>query len=451
MNVARFNFSHGDHAYHTETLANLKDVLRETRRICAVLLDTKGPEIRTGVIKADTVQLKKGEEIELVCNESFEGDEKRVCIQYRNLPKVVEVGDRVLIDDGLIGTRVVRKTETSVFVEIMNNGELGSRKGVNLPGVKVDLPAVTQKDVEDITFGVENNVDFVAASFIRKAEDVLKIRSLLDGLGPRGERVKIISKIENQEGLDNFEDILEVSDGIMVARGDLGVEIPLELVGVAQKTMIRKCNLVGKPVVTATQMLESMIVNPSPTRAEASDVANAVFDGTDCVMLSGEVAKGKYPVESVQMMSDICKEAELSSDFRAMHTSVRQSKDFTVAEAIASAAVKACFEIKAALVIVLTQTGRTSTYVAKHRPPCPILTITADEAVARQCLISKGLFPLLVGSMFGTESLIHRAVVAARKLGMVEVQDKIVLTSGAIEAISGGTNMMKVLEVKNYS
>jgi len=319
MNVMRLNFSHGDHQvcpswsrmrkphlnastqpcgisclltsqYHGETIALAREVMTETRRLCALLLDTKGPEIRTGLmVEGKEWELVKGQTFTLTTDESVVGNSSIVAVQYKNLPKVLHVGDRVLIDDGLISMTVSEIAGERVVCTVDNTGMLGQRKGVNLPGVIVDLPAVTQKDIQDIKFAVLHNMDFIAASFVRKPDDINTIR---EALGVQGRHIQIIAKIENQEGLDNFDDILKVADGIMVARGDLGVEIPIEQVALAQKMMIRKCNAVGKMVVTATQMLESMVKNPSPTRAEASDVANAVFDGTDCVMLSGETAKG---------------------------------------------------------------------------------------------------------------------------------------------------------------
>lgn len=449
MNVIRLNFSHGDHEYHAETIANAREVMSETRRICALLLDTKGPEIRTGLLSnGGEVELVKDQEFTLVTDESVLGDNTRVAIQYKNLSKVLKVGDRVLIDDGLIACTVLEITADAVRCRVENNGSLGQRKGVNLPGVVVDLPAVTQKDIADIKFAVQHGMDFIAASFVRKAQDVLTIR---EALGVQGRGIQIIAKIESQEGLDNFDEILKVSDGIMVARGDLGVEIPIEQVALAQKMMIRKCNAAGKYVITATQMLESMIKNPSPTRAEASDVANAVYDGTDCVMLSGETAKGLYPVEAVKMMSDICREAESTTDYRSAFNTIRvanQSSQTSIAEAIASSAVKAAFDLRAAVIICLTETGSTARLVAKYRPGCPVLTITANEQVARQTMTTRGLFPLLVGSMIGTDSLIHRAVIAAQKLEMCAVGDLVVITSGVKEAVSGATNIMKILQVQ---
>jgi pyruvate kinase len=451
MNCCRLNFSHGDHKSHGEMLQLVRKVLSATGRLCAFLLDTKGPEIRTGDLKAGvkTVTLKADTIFTLHTNETELGDEKHVAVLYRNITKVLSVGNTVLLDDGLIELEVIEVLEDQVRCKVLNTGELGSRKGVNLPGVKVDLPALTQKDIADIKFGVMQRVDFIAASFVRKASDVLAIREVLKHEG--AEHIRIIAKIENQEGLDNFDSILEVADGIMVARGDLGVEIPLEEVTLAQKMMIRRCNTAGKPVITATQMLESMVSAPSPTRAEASDVANAVFDGTDCVMLSGETAKGDYPVEAVSVMRDLCRQAESDIDshplMQARPAFQRSSNArLAVGEAVCSAAVNTVNDVGAALVIVLTSTGRTAKLVAKYRPPCLVLAITDDEYVARQLLLTRSLFPMLVGSMIGTESLTFRAVAAARKLNMCRSGDMIVIASGIIEATSGATNSLRVIE-----
>eukprot|EP01083_Nonionella_stella_P304695 1059942_1 len=434
MNVVRCNFSHGTHDYHRSVIQNIRQVMRDTRKLCAVMLDTKGPEIRTGMLQGgQPVSLKRDQSFTLTTDESVVGDATIVAVLYQKMPQVLKKGNTVLIDDGLIELTVVSTTDTTIKCTVMNDGILGQQKGVNLPGVIVDLPAVTQKDVADIKFGVEMGVDFIAASFVRKAEDVRTIREVL---GQRGRNIKIISKIENQEGIENFDEILIESDGIMVARGDLGVEIPIERVCLAQKLMIRKCNAAGKIVVTATQMLESMCENPSPTRAEASDVANAVFDGTDCVMLSGETAKGKYPTKAVRMMADICREAERSinytATFRSIHERSLGAQDgFSVVEGIAAAAVKASFDLKAALVIVLSASGTTGRLVSKYRPSAPILMLTEDEQVARQGLVSRGTVPLLVGCMTGGKSLVTRAIQVAKQLGMCHVGDVAVIVAGS--------------------
>jgi pyruvate kinase len=320
---------------------------------------------------------------------------------------------------------------------------------MNLPGCIVDLPAVTQKDKEDIAFGVKNDVDFIAASWIRKPADVDEIRDLI---GVREKSIMIISKIESQEGLDNFQAILSVSDGIMVARGDLGVEIPIERVANAQKMMIKACNFAGKPVVTATQMLESMIVNPRPTRAEATDVANAVFDGTDCVMLSGETANGAYPVDCVKIMSKICVEAEKALDFRTIYLNIRSAEISSgnaqsVPETIASSAVKSSWDLNASLIVVLSDSGRTARMVAKFRPHCPIVCVTSNPKTARQVLVSRSACAMLVENMQHTDELVKRAIEWAKDQGFTKAGDYVVVTSGILEGVSGSTNMMKILQV----
>ena len=451
MNVARLNFSHGTHEFHKQTINNIRSVMSETRRICAIMLDTKGPEIRTGLhVDHGEINLVKGAMIEFHCNnDKLLGSQQSISIQYPNLCNVIEINSHILIDDGLFDFCVhsIDKDKYVIQCEILNSGMLGEQKGVNLPGINVDLPAVTQKDVSDINFAINENLDFIAASFIRKRADLLTIRKIL---GDRGKSIQIISKIENQQGLDNFDEILSESDGIMIARGDLGVEIPIENVSIAQKMIIHKCNSAGKYVITATQMLESMIKNPSPTRAEASDIANAVLDGTDCVMLSGETAKGLYPIESVQIMSDICKEAETNINYLATFNTIQNYVNgYTVpiVEAIAISAVRATFDINASLIIVLTETGHTARLVAKYRPRSPIVTVTSNEQTARQSLIVRGLFPLLVSSMVGSESLTDRVLTAAQRLQMCGVGDKVVVTQGIREAKSGTTNEMKIVTI----
>lgn len=457
MNVVRMNFSHGDHKYHGNTISLLREVMQETKRVCAILLDTKGPEIRTGKLRDGTpVALTKGQEYTIIPDPNVLTDNTRCGVTYTNIAKVVKPGGSILMSDGTITMTILEvfngDADTSkhwLRCRVENNCVIGQTKGCNLPGVLVDLPAVTEKDVSDISFGIQQGVDFIAASFTRTADNVREIRKLLDSAGPRGKAIKIIAKIENQEGLDNFDEILEQVDGVMVARGDLGVEIPIEEVSIAQKMMIRKCNVAGKCVITATQMLESMIKNPYPTRAEASDVANAVFDGTDCVMLSGETANGSYPVKAVSIMAEVCREAEENTNYWHYFQSMRENGSIqSIAEAVASSAVKASLDLKASLVIVLTETGNTARLVAKYHPRAPILAVTRSEMCAQQCLTTRGLFPLLVDSMSGTESLIHRVIKAAKRLGFVRVGDLVVVVSGSREAVAGTTNDMRVMQVQ---
>lgn len=449
MNVVRLNFSHGSHEFHATTIRNIQEVAADSKRICGVLLDTKGPEIRTGKLKDHKeVQLKAGQEFVLTTDTNVVGDDTRVAVDYPSLTTSLSVGNQVLIDDGLVSCRVVSINQEAgeVLTKVENTGMLGETKGVNLPNVQVDLPAVTEKDQKDLLFGVEQGVDIVAASFVRKASDVLEIRQVL---GDAGAHIKIISKIENREGIDNFEDILAVSDGIMVARGDLGVEIPLEKVCLAQKMMISKCNAAGKPVITATQMLETMIHNPRPTRAEATDVANAVFDGTDCVMLSGETAKGDYPAAAVSIMSQICASAEAVYDYRSAFLALRNAapNPMSMVEAVCSSCVKTATDLGAKLIITITETGNTARLVSKYRPFCPVFVITAHRETARQLMISRGLFPVVVGSVIGTQGVINKTIRVAKEKGVVQRGDFVVVTSGMKEGVAGTTNLLKCITV----
>lgn len=474
----------------------MRDTLKETKsdKIVAILLDTKGPEIRTGKLKDDgkEIELKEGQEFTFYCEEDgIEklGDENGVWTTYPSLPESVKVGDAIMVDDGLLSFRVFELGTTWVRCKLENSGIIGENKGINLPGNKVNLPALTEKDRLDILFGIDQQVDFIAASFIRKSSDVREIRKILLNSG-----IKIISKIENQEGLDNFDDILKESDGIMVARGDLGVEIPIEEVLRAQKMMIKKCNFVGKPCITATQMLESMIFNPRPTRAEATDVSNAVFDGSDCVMLSGETAKGAYPIKAVQMMVRLCRAAEADISYAELYSWLRKHVHLPIPinEAIASCAVKTAWDVQAACIVALTETGAMGRALAKYRPIPPVIAIASNPQVARQLQISRGIHPLIIGnenesleietnnydekientisskldsspylnchesglhsdlSLDSTSVLVQERVSIAMKMavqkGMALEGDSVVMTSGVIENRSGTTNLMRVFK-----
>jgi len=452
MNVARMNFSHGDHAMHLNTIVNVREACARTKKLCALMLDTKGPEIRTGKLKGGVpVQLLAGQQLTIVTNAGpdFLGDSDKIAMDYGNLWRIVKPGSVIKIGDGLIVCHVVSTAENEVKVIVTNTAKIGQTKGVNLPGAVVDLPAITARDVEDLKFGVKNGVDFIAASFTRKASDVIEMRKVL---GPQGENIKIISKIENQEGLDNFDEILAETDGVMVARGDLGVEIPIQKVCTAQKMMIRKCNLAGKPVITATQMLESMIVNPRPTRAEAADVSNAVFDGTDCVMLSGETANGDYPVEAVQIMSKICRKTELAIDYQAVFMSMMQmmKKPISRAEAITSSAVKASLDLLSPLIVCLTESGSSARFLAKYKPAVPVITLTALPQTARQCLVSRALYPVVV-QRESESALVNLAFSLGLGLGWLKEKDKVVVVSGMKQGVSGTTNTLQILDVPKTS
>lgn len=458
VNVIRMNFSHGDHEFHKTTITNVRKASANKKKIVALLLDTKGPEIRTGQFDANgtgvitngpalEIVLKRGQSLTLNTTDGFKGNEQMIRVDYKNIVRVLSVGSLVLIDDGLIGCQVtgINVEQGLVHTTVLNGGKLGEKKGVNLPNVKVDLPALTEQDRLDLAFGVKQGVDFIAASFVRKAEDVHEIRRVL---GARGESIKIISKIENAEGLENFDHILKVTDGIMVARGDLGVEIPLENVSLAQKMMIAKCNVAGKPVITATQMLETMIVNPRPTRAESTDIANAVLDGTDAVMLSGETAKGDFPVEAVRTMAKICEVTESLIDERGSYDSVVKAVgQVTVTETIASSAVKTANDIGANLILSLTESGNTARLIAKYRPTPPVVAITQNKETARQLVISRNVFPVVVGSVIGGDAVIKRAIEEQKQKGVVKSGEYVVVTSGHLEGVAGQTNSCVVLRV----
>ena len=443
MNVMRLNFSHGDYNEHGTRISNLREVLSETGMNAAILLDTKGPEIRTIKLKdGNDVSLVAGQEFTITTDKTVIGDNTRVAVTYEGLTSDLQPGNTVLLDDGLIAMEVKEIVGNEVRCIVKNNGELGENKGVNLPGVSVNLPALAEKDVNDLKFGCAQGVDFIAASFIRKAEDVLAVRKVLDENG--GENIKIISKIENQEGLNNFDAILEVTDGVMVARGDLGVEIPVEEVPFAQKMMIEKCNAAGKPVITATQMLDSMIKNPRPTRAEANDVANAIIDGTDAVMLSGETAKGKYPVEAVKVMARIAEK----TDPLIISNVEFDDEEVTITEAVAKGTVDVSEVLGAKLIVVGTGTGRAAKSLRKYFPTARILALTNSETTANQLLLSRGVLTVAVPKPATLDRFFKQAEDEAVKTGLVQSGDIIVVTCGEQVYVQGTTNTMKVIKIK---
>lgn len=386
MNVARLNFSHGTHDDHARRLAAVRKAAGNVGKNIAILLDTKGPEIRLGYLEKDFVRLKTGDSITLT-TETIKGNERILPVSYRGLPKDVKPNDRILISDGLIALRVNSIAGEKINCTVENGGEITSQKGVNVPDVYVKMPAITEQDERDIIFGIENNFDFVAASFVRRANDILIIRKIIED---NGGQMDIISKIENREAVNKLDEIIEVSDGIMVARGDLGVEIPPEEVPLIQKTIIDKCKQAGKPVITATQMLESMIQNPRPTRAEASDVANAILDGTDAVMLSGETAAGKYPVEAVETMARIAARAESAIKFDELLKNRRRVLSKTVTDAISHATVSTALDLGAAAIITSTESGYTAKMVSKYRPQAPIIAVTPKRTVLRKMALVWG-------------------------------------------------------------
>ncbi|SKC92808.1 pyruvate kinase [Maledivibacter halophilus] len=442
LNVARLNFSHGNHEEHFERIKMIKEVREELGIPVAILLDTKGPEIRTRDFKDGLAELKEGQDFVLT-TENIKGDNNKCSITYDNLPKDVKKGDKILIDDGLIELEVTDIVDNkNIKCRVNNGGIVKDKKGINVPGVKINLPAITEKDISDIEFGIENRIDFIAASFIRKAEDVHAIRRVLEE--NNAYHIQIISKIENQEGLDNIDEIIEVSDGIMVARGDLGVEIPTEMVPIAQKEMIGKCNKVGKPVITATQMLDSMMRNPRPTRAEVTDVANAIFDGTDAIMLSGETAAGKYPIEAVRTMANIAKRTEDSLDYEEILHKRMSDKETSVTYAVSHATCNTAHDLGASAIISATSSGFTARMVSKFRPKAPIIAATTRSEILRRLVLVWGVKPVLIKDVDSTDEIFELSINKAKEYGYIKNGDLVVITAGVPVGISGATNLIKV-------
>ena len=431
LNVTRINFSHGGYEENGEKIETIKKVRSALNRPVALLLDTKGPEIRTGVLETgnEKVTIEEGQEFTFV-NDDIIGNNTKTSISYKELYKDVKVGGTLLVDDGALEFEITEIKGKDIVCKALNTGRLGSRKTMNVPGVKVDLPALTQKDIDDITEGIKREFDYIAASFVRKASDVIALRNLLDSNG--GERVKIISKIENQEGIDNFEEILELSDGIMVARGDMGVEIPMEQVPIVQKRFIKRCNQVGKPVITATQMLESMTSNPRPTRAEVSDVANAVYDTTGAIMLSGECAMGKYPVECVQAMSKISKAIEADTNYWKRFNKNATSADFNDIEShVAYTTCVTAQNMKAAGIVAYTHKGDSVRKLAGFGAGCPIFAITDDEKTFNQLSVSFNVVPVLVMGEKTIEDTICKGIEKIKADELVEAGDVLVISGGS--------------------
>lgn len=448
MNVARLNFSHGNHEEHKIRIDTIKRVRQKLQRPIAIMLDTKGPEVRLGTFKNGTAEINAGDRFVLTIEDVL-GDNTRCTVTYKELPKEVSEGTRILIADGLIELRVVDKTETEVICQVINGGTLADRKNVNIPGATSKLPAITQKDISDLVFGIENDIDMVAASFIRKPTDVLEIRKILEENG--GSFISIISKIENQEGVDNVDEILKVSDGLMVARGDLGVELPAEEIPLTQKMLIRKCNKAGKPVITATQMLDSMIRNPRPTRAEVTDIANSILDGTDAIMLSGETAAGKYPIDAVKTMAIIAERTERDLDYRLIEKRQEYKDGITVANAISHASCTTAYELGAAAIITPTQSGSTARMVSKFRPKAPIIAATFDERVRRKLCLSFGVHSVLIQGVDSTDDLIEQSVNQAIANEYVSSGDLVVITAGVPAGVAGTTNLIKVHIIGNIA
>ena len=440
LNVCRFNFSHGSHEEHKERMDLVKKVREELGQPVAILLDTKGPEIRTGNFDEPEVLLEEGQKFTITMKDVV-GNKEMCTVSYKGLVNDVVPGDTILIDDGLVGLKVEEINGDDIVCIVENSGIVKNHKGVNVPGVKINLPALTEKDIKDIEFGISEGIDYIAASFVRKASDVLAIREVLEN--NNATHIQIISKIENQEGIDNIDSILQVSDGIMVARGDLGVEIPTPEIPIAQKMMIKKCNQLGKPVITATQMLDSMMRNPRPTRAEVTDVANAIYDGTDAIMLSGETATGKYPVEAVKTMATIAKRTEETLKYNEL-LKKRKIEDVTVTNAISYATCTTSADLNAKAIISFTTSGHTARMVSKFRPQCPIIATTEDEGVMRRLALVWGVYPVKTSHVGNTDDLFTTSIASAKEKKYLENGDLVVITAGVPSGISGTTNLIKV-------
>ena len=442
MNVCRFNFSHGDHQGHKKRLDAVLALRKELGLPIATLLDTKGPEIRTGKFEPEKVELVQGQKFTLTTKDIV-GSSNISSISFAGLPKDVKQGQRILIDDGLIELTVDSVTDTEIFCTVVNGGTVSNNKGINVPGVRLSMPYLSERDISDIMFGVQCDYDFIAASFVRSAADVMQIRALLDKL--HCNNIKIISKIENSEGVENIDEILRVSDGIMIARGDLGVEIPLQEIPIIQKKLIDKAYKAGKMVITATQMLDSMMKNPRPTRAESTDVANAIYDGTSAIMLSGETAAGKYPVESLLTMAKIAERTESDINYAGGYKStVSKIGDDDVTGAISHATVTTAIDLNAKAIITVTKGGGTARQISKHRPPCPIVGCSPDKKVVRQLNLSWGVSPILIPEKTSTDELFDCSAKAAEEAGLIQSGDLCVITAGVPIGVSGTTNLLKV-------
>ena len=451
MDIARFNFSHGDHEEQKRKMDLLKEVRDDLRKPIAILLDTKGPEIRTGVLKdGQKVTLEEGQQFVLT-TEDIVGDSERVSITYDGLSEDVEPGKKILIDDGLIELEVKEIQGSDIVCTVINGGELGQRKGVNVPNVPVRLPAITEKDKEDIIFGMKQGVDFIAASFVRNAEAIREIKALLKEHDSR--YIPIIAKIENEEGIRNIDEILEVADGIMVARGDLGVEIPAYELPHLQKMLIQKCNDALKPVITATQMLDSMMRNPRPTRAEVTDVANAVYDGTDAVMLSGETANGKYPLEALKMMVKIVEDAESHLDYKEIVNKIKGQRHKSISNTISYATVTSAMRLNAKCIIVPTSSGSTARVVSKFKPSCTIVGVSPNAETLRRMQIFRGVVPVKSVPCVTTEEICREAICIAKLNELVSIGDIAVVTAGIPSTTLGAdgeslSNMMRIVVVE---
>ncbi|HAM05076.1 MAG TPA: pyruvate kinase [Megasphaera sp.] len=449
MNVARFNFSHGSHAEHKQRIDMVRAASRKLGIPVALLLDTKGPEIRLGKFKNGSIMMEAGNDFILTARD-VDGDETIASMNYKELPRDVKAGDHILLSDGLVNLEVVSVEGEDIHTKILNSGKMSNRKRVAVPGIAINLPAVSESDADDIEFGCRMNMDWIAASFIQRGKDVLTIRKILE---KHGSHMKIVSKIECQTAVNNIDDIIKMSDGIMVARGDLGVEVPAEEVPMLQKVLIHKCQTAGKPVITATQMLESMCNYPRPTRAETSDVANAIFDGTDAIMLSGETAAGQYPIEAVETMVRIAsyiEQHQMGNDgYRIQQEALRHSAARTVANAVSYSCCQMAHDLNAAAIITPSNSGTTARMVARFRPPCPVIAPTPSEKAYHQLGLSYGVVPARMSMSGDTDSLINEAVLAAEEGGFVHPGDIAIISAGVPTGVSGTTNLIKAHIVGN--
>lgn len=443
MNVARFNFSHGTHEEHKKKFDRVIKVSSELGIQVATMLDTKGPEIRLKDFEGGRAELISGQKF-ILTTEDILGNNEKVSITYNNLKDDISVGTTILIDDGLIEMVVDAIEETDIICTVINGGPISNHKGVNVPGAVLSMPYISEVDKSDIMFGCDMGFDFLAASFVRCKEDILEVRKILDD---HNSHMKIIAKIENMQGIHNLEDILTVSDGIMVARGDMGVEIPMEEVPVMQKRMIKMAEAQGKHVITATQMLESMIKNPRPTRAETTDIANAIYDGTTAIMLSGESAAGKYPVEAVKTMAKIAERTEQDIDYNGRMKRRENIDSFDVTTAISHATCTTAMDLKAAAIVTVTISGFTAGMIARYKPSCPIIACSVSPRICRQLSLSWGVTPVWIARENKTDDLFEEAVRAVEEAGYIKKGDKVVLTAGVPLGVSGKTNMIRVVEV----
>lgn len=443
MNVTRFNFSHGSHEEHKKKYARVIKISQALNLPIATLMDTKGPEIRLRDFENGRADLQAGQRFTLTTQEML-GNSQIASITYKNLLHDIEPGVTILIDDGLIEMKVEEITETDIICRVINGGPVSNHKGVNVPGAKLSMPYISDTDKEDILFGTEMGYDFIAASFVRCKEDILQIRKILND---QKSTMKIIAKIENMQGIENIDEIIEVSDGIMVARGDMGVEVPMEEVPILQKKMIKKAVAQGKHVITATQMLDSMIKNPRPTRAEVTDVANAIYDGTTAIMLSGESAAGQYPIEAVKTMARIAERAEEDIDYRARLQKSKSTENIDITTAISYATCTTAMDLQAAAIITVTMSGFTAGMISRYKPDCPIIGCSVNPRVCRQLAMTWGVSPVLMRKEETPEDLFEEAVCAAKKAGLIQSGDTVVLTAGVPLGIAGKTNMIRVVEV----